>query len=416
VSKPPLAAVHRGRAADCDYRTARSIAGCSPDPHVWIAGGKIAEVSRALDLERTAVGTEAPPKRSSQPRYLALDAFRGFIMLVLVSGGFGLAALAKQRPEFTGIANQFDHMPWEWISFWDLIQPAFMFMVGVAMPFAIARRVEQGTTRSRLFWHVVARALRLILASEMLISIGAGRMQFQLINVLAQVGITYFLCYLIMQLKPRWQVAIAGALLVGHWALFVAFPGTEGPFMSKTTNVGAEIDKFVFGHPNDDDWTTINFLTSTVTTLFGAWTGQLLRSDRSHGERMLILAIAAVLCLALGWLIHPWNPVIKRICTTSFTLYSAGWVLLMLLGFYWLIEVWGYRRWAFPLVVIGANSIFIYSIHQVLQRWLDRAVGVFTLRFAFLGDFGAVAQSCTVLVAMWGLCYWLYQRRIFFKL
>jgi len=370
----------------------------------------------AHTLEPTPVPAGAPPKPSAQPRYLALDAYRGFIMLVLVSGGFGLAELAKRRPAFTGIANQFEHMPWEWIAFWDLIQPAFMFMVGVAMPFALARRMEQGDTRRQLFWHVVARSLRLILMSQILISIGGGRLSFQLINVLAQIGITYFLCYLIMQLRFRWQALIAVLILIGHWALFVAFPGTEGPFLSKTTNIGAVIDTFVFGHPNSDDWTTINFLTSTVTTLFGVWTGQLLQSNRSHGEKMRIIAISAVVCLGLGLIIHPWNPIIKRICTTSFTLYSTGWVLLMLLAFYWFVEIKGYRKWTFPLVVIGANSIFIYSVHQVLQGWLDRAVGVFTLNFTWLGDFAPVAQSCAVLLVMWYLCYWLYQRKIFFKL
>lgn len=355
-------------------------------------------------------------KPSAQQRYLALDAYRGFIMLILVSEGFGLPELARHRPAFTGIANQFDHMPWEWIAFWDLIQPAFMFMVGVAMPFALARRRELGATDRQLFEHVVARSLRLILMSQILISIGEGHLRFQLINVLAQVGITYFLAYLIMQLRFRWQAVISAAILVGYWALFVAFPGTEGPFMSKTTNIGAVIDKFVFGHVNDDYWTTVNFLTSTVTTLFGVWTGQLVKSGRSHREKMTIIGGSAVACLALGLAIHPWNPIIKRICTTSFTLYSAGWVLLMLLAFYWLVEVKGYRKWTFPLVVIGANSIFIYSVHQVLQGWLNDAVGVFTIKFAWLGDFAPVAQACTVLLAMWYLCYWLYQRKIFFKL
>jgi heparan-alpha-glucosaminide N-acetyltransferase len=370
----------------------------------------------ASTLERSPVPAEAPPQRSAQPRYLALDAYRGFIMMVLVSGGFGLAELAKRRPAFLGIANQFDHMSWEWIAFWDLIQPAFMFMVGVAMPFALARRIEQGATQRQLFWHVVARSFRLILMSEILISIGGGKLSFQLINVLAQIGICYFLCYLIMQLRFRWQAVIAGSILIGYWALFVAFPGTEGPFLSKTTNIGAVIDKFVFGHTNSDDWTTINFLTSTVTTLFGVWTGRLLQSNRSDKEKMRIIAISAVLCLALGFAIHPWNPIIKRICTTSFTLYSAGWVLLMLLTFYWFVEVKGYRKWTFPLIVIGANSIFVYAVHQVLQRWLDRAVGVFTLRFEWLGDFAPVAQSCAVLLTMWYLCYWLYRRKIFLKL
>ena len=356
------------------------------------------------------------PKPAAQQRYLALDAYRGFIMLILVSGGFGLAELARHRPAFTGLANQFDHMPWEWINFWDLIQPAFMFMVGVAMPFALARRRELGATERQLFRHVAIRSFRLILVSEILISIGEGKLSFQLINVLAQVGITYFLAYLIMQLRFRWQAVIAGVILIGYWALFVAFPGTEGPFMSKTTNVGAVIDKFVFGHLNNDNWTTINFLTSTVTTLFGVWTGQLLQSARSHSEKMRIIGLAAVMCLGLGLAIHPWNPIIKRICTTSFTLYSAGWVLLMLLAFYWLVEVKGYRKWTFPLVVIGANSIFIYSVHQVLQGWLNRALGVFTFKFAWLGDFASVAQACAVLLAMWYLCYWLYQRKIFLKL
>lgn len=370
----------------------------------------------AQTLERTTSQVEPSRKPAGQQRYLALDAYRGFIMLILVSGGFGLAELAQRRPAFTGIANQFDHMPWEWIAFWDLIQPAFMFMVGVAMPFALARRMELGATQRQLFRHVVARSFRLILMSQILISIGEGKLSFQLINVLAQIGITYFLCYLIMQLKFRWQALIAAAILVGYWALFVAFPGTEGPFLSKTTNVGARIDIFVFGHPNPDNWTTINFLTSTVTTLFGIWTGQLVRSNRSHGEKIRIIAIAAALCLAAGLIIHPWNPIIKRICTTSFTLYSAGWVLLMLLVFYWVVEIKGYRKWTYPLVVIGANSIFIYSVHQVLQGWLSRAIGVFTLRFTWLGDFAPVAQSCAVLLAMWYLCYWLYQRKIFFKL
>src|SRR2546430_7322205 len=99
-------------------------------------GGIISQMQTVHTLRDNLVGAEATPRLSAQQRYLALDAYRGFIMLVLVSGGFGLAELAKRRPAFTGIAQQFDHRPWEWIAFWDLIQPAFMFMVGVAMPLA----------------------------------------------------------------------------------------------------------------------------------------------------------------------------------------------------------------------------------------------------------------------------------------
>src|SRR5229473_4433465 len=239
------------------------------------------QMPTAQAFPETTVSAQPPAQVFVPQRYVALDAYRGFIMLILVSGGFGLAELAARRPAFTGLANQFDHMSWEWIAFWDLIQPAFMFMVGVAMPFALAHRMEQGATRRQLFWHVVARSLRLILMSQILISIGGGRLSFQLINVLAQIGITYFLCYLIMQLRFRWQAMIAVLILIGHWALFVAFPGTEGPFLSKTTNIGAVIDKAVFGRVNPGYWATLNFITSTATTLFGVWTGRLLQSRRT---------------------------------------------------------------------------------------------------------------------------------------
>lgn len=357
----------------------------------------------------------SPPKAAAQ-RYLALDAFRGFIMIMLVAEGFGLTELAKRNPAFAGIAGQFEHKPWEWIAFWDLIQPAFMFMVGVAIPFAFARRLELGAGRDQFFRHVAARAFRLILMSQILMSISSGKMHFQLINVLAQIGITYFLCYLIMHLAFRWQALIAAAILIGHWALFVAFPGTEGPFYSKTTNIGAVIDTFIFGRANSGYWTNINFITSTATTLFGVWTGRLLQTGNSHAGKMRTIAIAAVSCLALGLAIHPWNPIIKRICTSSFTLYSTGWVLLMLLAFYWIVEVKGWRKWTFPLLVVGANSIFIYSFNIAFRGWLDRAIGVFTLKFEWLGDFAPVAQSCAILLALWYLCYWLYRRNILFKL
>jgi predicted acyltransferase len=353
---------------------------------------------------------------ASVQRYLSLDAFRGFIMLILVSEGFGITELAKRMPAFDGLAGQFEHHAWEWISFWDLIQPAFMFMVGVAMPFALAKRIEHGATRAGLFHHVTMRSLRLLLMSQILLSIQRHHLFFQLTNVLSQIALTYFLCYLILQLRLRWQWVAAIALLLGHWVLFVLFPGTEGPFYSKTTNIGAVIDHFIFGRDNPGYWVSLNFVTSTVTTLFGAWTGQLLASGKSPTQKMQTIGAAAVACLALGLLMHPWNPIIKRICTSSFTIYSTGWILLMLLAFYWIVEVKGYQKWTFAFVVFGANSIFIYSIDMVLQGWLNKTAGVFTMEYRWLGAFGPVAQACTVLFVMWYLCYWLYRRSIFFKL
>jgi len=367
-------------------------------------------------IESTS-GTAPPGKPPEKPpgsaRLMSLDAFRGFIMIVLAANGFGWRHL-REHPGFAWIANQFEHVPWEGMVFWDLIQPAFMFMVGVAMPFAVARRMEDGANSRQVLGHVAWRSLMLILLSQMLICISGNRLQFQLINVLSQIAFTYLIGYLILQLRFRAQVAAALGLLAGHTLLFVLFPGPEGPW-SKAGNIGGAIDS-ALGLKYSGYYVTINFLSSAVTTLFGVWTGLLMQRAATHTERMRVLAGAALAGFAGGWALSAMVPMVKRIWTSSFTLFSTGWVLVMLLAFYWMVEVRGWRKPVFPLVVVGMNSIFIYSISMVLSGWIDRSVAVFTGRFLFVGDLAPVAQATAVVLVMWYLCYWLYQRKIFFKI
>ena len=347
-------------------------------------------------------------------RYLALDAFRGFIMLTLAAEGFGFSAL-KGDPTWGRVASWFHHVPWEGGVFWDMIQPSFMFMVGVAMPLALARRRELGATPRENFRHVLTRSIHLIILSQILIWVSAGQIKPQLINVLSQIAFTYLLTYLIMQWPWRYQAFAAFLLLAGWTALLFAFPGPDGPF-SHRDHIGLRVDRAIFRYDYDPAYSTLNFLTSTVWTLAGAWVGRLLMSNKSHRENLIKLAAGMALCLAVAFALHPWIPFIKQVGTASFVLYSLGWVLFMLIGFYWLIEVRGYRRWTFPLVVVGMNSIFIYSLSIILVEWLDHAVGVFTFHYHFIGTLAPVAQACTVLFVMWYLCYWLYKRNIFLKL
>ena len=364
---------------------------------------------------RPALDATAPPEAPLKPkRYLALDAYRGFIMLILVSSGFGFAAL-QGDPTWGRIGRWFDHVPWEGGVFWDMIQPAFMFMVGVAMPFALARRRELGASERDNFRHVLVRSLRLIVLSQVVIWVSAGRIKPQLINVLSQIAFTYFLSYLIMQWRWRYQVVAAVALLAGWTALLFAFPGPDGPF-SRRDHIGLVVDRAIFHYDYDPAYSTLNFLASTVWTLSGVWVGRLLMKSKSHANNLTKLAAGTVFSFAVAFALRPWIPFIKQVCTASFILYSLGWVLLMLIGFYWLVEVMGYRRWTFPLVVIGMNSIFIYFVHEVLFEWLDRAVGVFTFHYSFMGKLAPVAETITVLLVIWYMCYWLYRRRIFFKL
>ncbi len=357
---------------------------------------------------------ELPPEKLSRSdRLVSLDAFRGFIMTTLAAHGFGLATLSEDA-SWGWLGRQFNHVAWEGMVFWDLIQPAFMFMVGLAMPFAFAARARRGGTES-VWTHVAYRSLMLIVISNVIMSISAGQMRFQLINVLAQMGFTYFICYWLMKLRFKAQAVGAGAIMVGYTLLFSAFPGSGGAY-SIGDNIGERIDQFIFGASNPGHWATINFIPSIVVTIFGVWCGYLMIEKNSHARRMKLLAGGAAACFAVGYALGPFIPIIKRIHTTSYTFAASGWVLLMLLGFYWLVEVKGVRRITFPLVVVGMNSMFIYCLHILLAGWIDESVAVFSHEYAFLGKWGAVAQALSMFMVMWYTCHWLYKRRMFLKI
>lgn len=333
-------------------------------------------------------------------------------MIMLASDAFGFGVL-QHDPQWARVASWFDHVPWTGAVFWDLIQPSFMFMVGVAMPFALARRQQLGSTPKQDFRHVGIRALKLILLSQILIIVADG-IRFQLINVLSQIAFTYFLTYLILQLEFRWQVAAAAGLLVFHSALFFLFPGPNGAF-SPDGNIGQRIDKALLGYNYIDHYVTINFISSTVTTLFGAWTGNLLRTSRPRAQKLTILSVSAVAAFVVGLALSPLIPNVKKLWTASWTFYSAGWVLLMMLVFLVLVDVWGFKKAAFPLVVVGMNSIFIYSMGFLIRGSVDKAIRSFSGGFQFVGALAPVAQHCAVLIVFWYLCYFLYKHKIFLK-
>lgn len=340
-------------------------------------------------------------------RLLSLDAFRGFTMLLLISHGLGIHEAFKGQSAW---ANQFEHAEWAGCTLWDLIQPAFTFIVGVAMPLSLARR--QAAWR-----HVLWRAAVLILLSNVLSNWGAtGPLKLQFINVLCQIAFSYLLCFLLLQFPFRAQVLGALALLLLHHALFYLFPGPSGPF-DPQANFAAQFDLRLLGYNYSGHYTTLNFLGNALTVLFGCWTGLLLQSDRTPAQRLRLLLASALAALVLALLLEPAIPMVKRLWTGSFLFWSTGLVLLGFAAFYAVIEMRGWHRWTFPLVVVGANSIFIYAFSQVLRGWLSRGLAAFDGRqFAFLGPVGAIPHNILVMLVMWGLCYWLYQRRIFFKI
>lgn len=349
-------------------------------------------------------------------RVLSLDTFRGLTMLLLISHGFGMYEAMKGNPAVPWFGRQFDHAEWVGCTLWDLIQPAFTFIVGAAMPFALGRRREQGSGRGELFLHVLWRAAVLILLSNVLSNWNSSNPPvLQLINVLCQIAFGYVICFLIMQLRFPGQVVAAFGILTLHAALFYVFPGPTGPF-DPAGNIGAVLDRNLLGYNYSGYYTTINFLGNSVTILFGVWTGMLLKSHLTPQQRMTVLALWSGASFALGALLGLAIPMVKRLWTASFTFFSAGWVLLAVLALYYVVDVKGWKRWTFPAVVVGTNCIFIYSFSQVLRGWLSKGIGNFTGQFWFLGPYGQIPQSLLVTAGMWYLCYFLYQRKIFLRI
>jgi heparan-alpha-glucosaminide N-acetyltransferase len=357
----------------------------------------------------------APQPVAARQRYVALDAARGFVMTYLCTEGFGLAYL-KGSPTADRVASWFNHLRWEGLVPWELVYPAFMFMVGMSLPFALARRSDQGMTFGKQFRHVAFRACVLALLGAVLYSLSAGHYHADPIETLTQIGLSYFCVFLILQFQFRWQIVAAAALMALNWGLFALFPGPTGPF-DPTDNIGIRIDRFAFGIDHKYDWQSIEFIGSTVTVLFGAWTAMLVQSNRALSQKLKILLGCAGASLIAALAIIPINPIIHKCYTASFTLVHTCCILLMISFFVWLFDPPSRQRLAFPLVVVGMNSIFIYLVNNGLKgRWLAPSVGVFTMQFRFLGTAGPVVQAWAVFLVMWYLCHWLYSHKIFFKI
>jgi heparan-alpha-glucosaminide N-acetyltransferase len=402
----------------------------------------------------------APPPTITLPRPLekparltSLDAYRGFIMLAMASGGFTLAKVAEHFPgnrywDFVGYHT--DHVAWVGCGFWDLIQPSFMFMAGVAIPYSYASRKNKGESDALILFHVAVRSLVLVLLGIFLSSNGGARPEHLLVNVLTQIGLGYFFVTLLRGRGLIVQLAATAIVLVGYWLWFVLYPLPpagfdyqsvglkDGPYLSgffahweMNTNAAAYFDRwllnllpayrdkpFVF---NPGGYQTLNFIPSMATMLFGLMAGELLRGRKSGRVKLAWLVAAGLICLALG-LLAGWTlcPIVKRIWTPSWAVYSAGWTFWMLAAFYAICDLNGWKSWAFFLTVVGMNSIAIYCMSQMLKPAIrgtfHNLVGEWWILRWIDPIYLPVVQYCVVLTVLWLACYWMYRRGIFVRI
>lgn len=359
---------------------------------------------------------ELHPQYASE-RIVSVDAFRGFTMFCMFAGPFGLDAF-ESSGWLAPILWQLDHEPWAGVRFWDLIQPFFMFIVGVVMPWSFARRWARGETWQASLVHVLKRAALLIAWGLIARSVQAQRPVIDLINVLAQIAFTYTVAFLVLRKSWRFQLTTGVALLALHTLAYVLWAGsTAGGPWARDANFGQWLDMQLLGKNWGGSYATINCLSSAFNTILGVVAGTLLFSRASAQRKFQIFATAGVVLVAAGLALHPWIPVIKKIWTASFALVSGGLTLLALLIFYWVCDVAGRHRWATLFVAIGANSIFIYLFHEILGRWMRQTAPVFTSwAEPWIGAFAPFTAAWLAIALQVYLCWWLYERRIYLKL
>jgi heparan-alpha-glucosaminide N-acetyltransferase len=345
------------------------------------------------------------------------------------------------------LRQQLDHVEWRGCAFWDLIQPSFMFMVGVAMPFSYANRRARGETWSRMFGHALRRSAILIALAVFLASNGSRYTHYSFVNVLGQIGLGYTFVFLLLGRRPAVQLAAAVAILVADWLLFALYPlpDAEFPFArygagetgimmpsffahwNKNTNAAAAFDRWFLNlfpqppdHPflfNEGGYTTLNFIPSMATMIFGVLAGELLRSARDRIAKLRTLILAGAVCWSLGLILDLTAcPIVKRIWTPSWTLFSTGWTCWMLAAFYSVIDVAGYRRWSFPLVVVGMNSIAIYLMAQLMKPFVAASLRTHLGPGIFTGPYGPLIRASSILLVFWLICFWMYRQRIIIKI
>ncbi len=398
----------------------------------------------------SSAASAAPPV---PVRVAGLDAYRGLVLALMMGEALHFCGVSAALPAsglWAFLCHHQDHVDWIGGSLHDLIQPGFSFLVGAALPFSLAARAGRGQSRGAMIGHAFRRALVLVVLGIFLRSLGHPQTRFTFEDTLTQIGLGYGFLF-ILGLRPRRDQWIALAvILVAFWAAFALYP-VPGPdfawesvgvpsdwphlmtgfeaHWNKGENFSAQFDRwflnlfpretpFVF---NEGGYQTLSFIPTLGTMILGLLAGGVVRSERTARQKLTWLVTAGVAFLAAGWLVGALGlcPVVKRIWTPSFALWSGGWCFLFTALFYAVMDVRGHVRWAFPLIVLGTNSIAAYCMNWVLVAPVADALVRHLGRGPFLAlgpAFERTLVGAAALLAVWLILHWMYRRRIFIRI
>jgi predicted acyltransferase len=386
-------------------------------------------------------------------RLASLDAYRGLMLALMMGEALRFCGVAGAFPEsgfWAFLCHHQDHVPWVGGSLHDQIQPGFSFLVGAALPFSLAARLARGETRVRMLAHALRRALILVVLGIVLRSLGRPQTYFTFEDTLTQIGLGYVFLFA-LALRPRRDQWLALALiLVAFWAAFALYPAPGPDFdwesvgvprdwphlmtgfaahWNKNENFSAQFDRWFLNlFPreqvyvyNRGGYQTLSFIPTLGTMILGLLAGGVLRSERSQSEKRRWLVTVGLIALVSGYLIGALGvcPVVKRIWTPSFALWSGGICFLFTALFYEVLDVRKRQRWAFPLLVLGMNSIAAYCLDEAFMKPVSEALlRHFThVPFDLLGPaFQPTLVGAAALALIGLMLWWMQRRRIFIRI
>ena len=400
----------------------------------------------------TQVPTAAPEVTVAAPRNIAVDAYRGLVMLLMMGEVMSFAEVAHAYPGslfWRILAYNQTHVEWAGLGLHDTIQPGFTFLVGVALPYSLASRTRKGQSFAKQLLHTIVRSLILIFLGIFLRSLHSTQTYYTFEDTLTQIGLGYTFAFLLARCKAKWQWTAIGVILFGYWLAWALYPAPGPGFdyaavgvpadwhhnftgfashWNKNSNLGQAFDvwflnilprasRFV---DNGGGYLTLSFIPTLATMLLGLRAGEWFRSaaPRIPIKRFVI---AGALLIAAGLLFHFTGvcPIVKRVWTPSWTLFSGGICFLFLAAFSWIIDIKGYRRWAFPLVVVGINSIAAYLLVHLWQDFIVDNLHIhlgYNIFRAFGTGLEPLMLGITVMLIYWTILYWMYRRKIFLRI
>lgn len=382
----------------------------------------------------------------------SIDAYRGLVMFLMMAEVLQFRKIAERVPDnpvWEFLAQCQTHVEWTGCTLHDLIQPSFTFLVGVALPFSLASRTARGESLLRQSVHALWRSIVLVALGIFLRSIGKPQTYFTFEDTLTQIGLGYTFVFLLAFCRPRWQWTALAAILFAYWLAWALYPAPGANFnyaavgvppdwrhnftgfashWNKNSNLGQAFDLwflnlFPRSSPfrfNEGGYLTLSFIPTLGTMILGLFAGQWYRKAAPKIPLRLFL-IAGALLIAVALVLHYAGicPIVKRVWTPSWTLFSGGICFLFLVAFSWLIDIKGYRRWAFPLVVVGMNSIAAYVIAHLWENFIISSLHI-NLGYKPFQIFGAGLEplllGITVMLIYWYVLFWMYNRKIFLKI